>query len=152
MSELSNSPLSGSGLPTWEVIADIRGTLGRIETKVDFVLTQMPLLDAKVAAMDAKQYALEQGRIANRADIEANRAEITLLRQTLDAYDLPPSHFRVWKTKVDEAVAGFNGTQFAGQVRQQMRKQDVALLAGIGGVVGFILGSAPVVLDYLRGF
>lgn len=136
--------------PAWQELIRTREALARIETTLGLALGQLPLFDAKLGTFDARMYALEQAKLAASAANEANKAEINLLKQTLDAYELPPAFFKAWKGRVDKVVESFEKNLIGTTATEAERRKMYTLVGAIAGAVGFVAGLAPTLIDLAR--
>lgn len=145
------APEQDSPPPFWEALSTTREQMARIETKLDMVLSQQALVMTDLDLVKTKTAELEAGRSANSAGIATAKAEASAAREMINAYDISPTQFHLWKEKVDKVVEAFGNTAIAVKTKAQLRAQDWALLCGVATVIGAILGNIPTLIG-LFGF
>lgn len=136
---------------TWEEFAKIREALGRIEATLGFMDQSVRLNASKIEGSELRLYALEQGRIANAASADAALSAALAARKLVEDYDLPPTHFKAWKAKVDEVVNTVINGAVSLQATTAMRKRDFAIFTAIAGLGGATMAAIPNIIKILSG-
>jgi len=127
--------------PSWQDLTSTRERLARMETKLDIILADRPVLAQRQEAFDARLNALEIGRLANRGDIDAIRKRMDAFDALVDSYDImTPAASREWKKSMDDMLVKFNEQRIVVATAQSIRAKDWAMIVGVFTVITTIAG------------